>query len=126
MRVGWTVVPDYFIFTHQTFRDMYYGELIRKDMKDLPENIKLELYHARLYEDWMTPIETIIGRYASIVVDDEIYLTEEGKELLDRWLKTEDYVRYANGDYHMKLIQCVSSIIKEGKILKNRYGWDYA
>ena len=94
-------------------------------MKNLPEDIRLELYRARFPEDRNTPIETIIGRYESIVVDDKIYLTEDGKKRLDQWLKTEDYVRCANGDYHMKLIMCASSIIKEGKILKNRYGYKY-
>lgn len=104
---------------------MYKGELNREDMKNLPEDIRLELYRARLFEDRDTPIETLIGRYASIVVDDKIYLTEDGKKRLGQWLKTEDFVRTSDGDYHMKLIQCVSCIIREGKIIKNRYGWDY-
>ena len=103
---------------------MYYGELKREAMESLPENIQLELYHARLYEDRNTPMDEFLSRYNSIVVDDKIYLTEDGKKRLD-WLKPEDYVRYASGDYHIKLIQGVSCIIKEGKIIKNRYGSDY-
>ena len=94
-------------------------------MKNLPEDIKLEVYHARLYEDRNTPMDELLARYDSIVVDDKIYLTEEGKKHIT-WLKPEDYVRYANGDYHLTLIAGVSCIIKEGKILKNRYGWNYA
>ena len=104
---------------------MYYGELSREGMETLPENIKLELYHARLYEDRNTPMDEFLSRYNSIVVDGKIYLTEDGKTRLS-WLKPEDYVRCANGDYHIKLMQGVSCIIKEGKIIKNRYGWDYA
>ena len=100
------------------------GELSREDMKNLPENIKLELYHARLYEDRNTPMYEFLDRYDSIVVDDKIYLTEDGKTSLG-WLKPEDYIRYASGDYHIKLVQGVSCLILEGKIIKNRYGWDY-
>lgn len=100
---------------------MYYGELKREDMKSLPENIKLEVYHARLYEDRNTPMDEFLSRYNSIVVDDSIYLTEDGKKRLS-WVKPEDYIRYPNGDYHIKLIQGVSCLIREGKIIKNRYG----
>ena len=104
---------------------MYYGELSREAMESLPENIKLELYHARLYWDRNTKMDEFLGRYDSIVVDDKIYLTEEGKKHI-AWLKPEDYVRNANGDYHLKLMLGVSCIIKEGKIIKNRHGSDYA
>lgn len=105
---------------------MYYGELNREGMETLPENIKLELYHARiLSKDRNTPMDEFLGRYDSIVAGDKIYLTEEGKKHIS-WVKPEDYVRYANGDYHTKLMQGVSCVIKEGKIIKNRYGWDYA
>lgn len=104
--------------------EMYYGELNREGMKNLPENIKLKLYHARLYEDRNTPMDEFLGRYDSIVADDKIYLTEYGVKSLG-WLKREDYIRNANGDYHIKLMQGVSCVIREGIIIKNRYGWDY-
>ena len=103
---------------------MYYGELNREGMESLPENIKLEVYHARLYWDRNTPMDEFLDRYDSIVVDDKIYLTEEGKKHI-AWLKPEDYVRHANGDYHIKLIKSVSCLILEGKIVKNRYGSYY-
>ena len=102
----------------------YCGELKREDMKNLPENIKLELYHARLYEDRNTPMDEFLSRYDSIVVDDKIYLTEYGVKSLS-WAKREDFIRYANGDYRINLVRYISCIIREGKILKNRYGEDY-
>jgi hypothetical protein len=104
---------------------MYYGELNREDMKDLPENVKLDIYHFRLREDWDTPMDELLARYRSIVVDDRIYLTEEGAKHLDWCLKREDYVRNANNDYSFNLTRCVECLIKDGKILKNRHGHDY-
>lgn len=102
----------------------YCGELKREDMKNLPENIQLELYHARLDEDRNTPMDEFLSRYDSIVVDNKIYLTEYGVKSLS-WIKHEDYVRNANGDYHTMLIRGISCLIREGKIVKNRYGKDY-
>ena len=102
---------------------MKHGELQRKVMADLPQDVKEHIYELR--DKWFDvfrnmPLEEFIALYSSVVVDGILYAAERNNL---HYLKEEDFIRNADGEYRIKLVQCTDCLIKDGVVIKNRYGY---
>lgn len=101
---------------------MKHGELVRKAMVYLPQDVKEHIYDLR--DKWFDvfrdmPLEEFIGLYTTVVVDGILYAADRNNLF---YLKEEDFIRHANGEYRIKLVQCTDCLIRDGVVIKNRYG----
>ena len=96
---------------------------IKKDsFKNLPENIKDLLYKHKIIGStiWIDE-ETFIDQYHTILADDVLYVNEAATlmEFNDELLTLN-----ADGSYNLKLVMMVHAVVKDGNIVKNRYGYN--
>ena len=86
--------------------------------KNLPENIKDMLFKHK-GNNVLVNKETFVDWYHSILVDNVLYMNES---VANRSFDDELFTLYNNGAYNTKLVFTVHAIIKDGNIIKNRYG----
>lgn len=95
---------------------------LKKRMSELKPEVFETLYSLRLSEHKDIPYEEYINFFNFIVVDDVVYCTDD--ESTEKRVNTYFKAREGN-EMHLFSLTLPDVIIKNGSVIKNRYGKNY-
>lgn len=95
---------------------------LKKRMSELKPEVLETLYSLRLSEHKDIPYEEYINFFNFIVVDDVVYCTDD--ESTEKRVSTYFKAREGN-EMHLFSLTLPDVIIKNGSVIKNRYGKNY-